>query len=136
MSGKRIAWPGGSGPNASEGRYEFARLYWCEGTKPLGACKVVEGPILPITSAGGVLSVAEIWLAVTGCGDETCDAFVADPMSSVAYRIEPLAEGHGIEALGISANELFVADFRPNIGVAPILTACCVSTCRSYRSSR
>lgn len=61
---------------------------------------------------------------------------MADATTSVAYRIEPVAEAHGIEGIGISANELFATDFRPNIGVALISMECCVLTCRSCRRSR
>jgi hypothetical protein len=112
VSAERVAWLGASGPQVTDGAFEEARVYWCERSQPLGACQIVEGPKLPITSAGGVISVHDHWISLLGCDAQACDAFIVDMASSKAYRVHREAD-HGVEPIGVSATELFVADFAP-----------------------
>lgn len=110
VSDKRIAWLGGTGPEASNGSFTEGIVFWCDRPTALGPCQVVEGPHLPINTAGGVISVSDHWISLLGCDAAACDAFVVDTSTRRASRIQRLVD-HGIEPLAISETELFVADF-------------------------
>ena len=113
ISARRIAWLGATGDRAPDGTYASARLYSCARTASLAPCEVVEGPALPIVSSTGVLVLADDWVALTGCSATECNVYVVDQRDSSVHRLRRAHPNHGVEVIGVSAGELFVADYSP-----------------------
>jgi len=115
FSSDRFAWIGATGARVSEGSFESARLYSCKVPSPLAACEIEEGPVLPLSSATGILAVAGHYVAFNGCSTAQCDVYIVDWNDQSLYLLSRLNADHGVEMIGLSANELFVADSSPDV---------------------
>ena len=116
VSTERVAWLAGTGERAQEGQYEATTLYSCALPEPGEACNVEEGPTLPFFTALSVLSVQGRWIALIGCSESDCDAYLVDWEEGTTYRIERVSSDHVIQVIGLSDTELIVADSSPEVG--------------------
>jgi hypothetical protein len=57
------------------------------------------------------VSVADRWSAFTGCSETQCDVYLYDFDELALYRVRDAHEGHGVQVIGLSDQEFFVADF-------------------------
>ena len=112
MARNRFAWLGATGPRVEEGAYESARLYFCTVNESLEPCSVEEGPALPFPTSDGTIALQGRWVALTGCSED-CDVYVFDRESRALYRVRRAHPNHGVELLGVSETELFVAEYLP-----------------------
>jgi hypothetical protein len=113
VSADRFAWLGATGSRAAEGLYESAKIYFCARATPLAPCTIEEGPSLPIVSSTGVLVTAGPWIGLTGCSESECDVYLVDTRDSSVRRLKRAHADHVNDLLGISSNEVFVADGGP-----------------------
>jgi hypothetical protein len=63
-----------------------------------------------------VLAVYDRWLALTACATDGsgCDVYLVDTSIGTAHRLERVAPDHGVQVIGVSAEQLFAADFGPS----------------------
>ncbi|HEX5099939.1 MAG TPA: hypothetical protein VFV94_10585, partial [Polyangiaceae bacterium] len=110
LSAERAAWLGATGPQVSDGRYDSARIYSCKLPAAGDECQVDTGPALSITTSSGVLSTEGRFIALNGCVSDGCSVYLYDFSADALYRVNPLHAGHASEVIGLSADELFLAD--------------------------
>jgi hypothetical protein len=111
ISSDRVAWLGVTGERASEGLFETATVYSCAAPLLDALCTIDEGPRLPIAGIAGVLATQGRFIALNGCVEAGCDIYLVDWTNSDVFRLDLAHAGHGVEVIGLSNEELFVADF-------------------------
>jgi hypothetical protein len=111
----RVAWLGATGERAADGLLETATVYSCASSRLDEPCVIDVGPTLPINSTGGVLATQGRFIALNGCVEAGCDIYLIDWTNSDVFRVNLAHAGHGVEVIGLSNEELFVADFSETV---------------------
>jgi hypothetical protein len=115
ISAERVGWLAVTGERASEGFFETATVYSCALPDSNEMCAAEEAVSLPIVATGGVLAVQGRWISLIGCSETECDAYLVDWKSKASYRVRRIADDHGIDVIGLSDKELFVADYSATV---------------------
>jgi len=115
LSVERLAWLAVTGERASDGLFETATVYSCALPDPNEMCAMEKGPTLPAVGTGGVLSVQGQWIALVGCSETECDVYLINWKDKMSYRVRRVARDHGIDVIGLSDTELFVADYSAQV---------------------
>ena len=74
-----------------------------------------KGPDLPITTSSGVLATEGRFITLNGCVASGCTVYLYSWADDALYRVNPAHAGHTLDVIGLSADELFLADSSPTV---------------------
>lgn len=107
----RVAWLGATGPDAVEGLFESAAVYF---EAPDGAGQA-DSIGVPMAGVGHGFATDGNWIAISGCNGADCSTYIIDTQARKVWRMADPTD-RGVTVIGLAKGELFMADGAPSNG--------------------